>query len=115
MDLYTVKKEDLKFTTNFNLQACRLDYVYALVNYFTVEFTECHKHIGLSTAPESPYTHWNQTIFFLDKYLNVKKNEEVFGSFAMSPNEHNNREMNITIQLKSNKNVVIETNKYRMY
>jgi hypothetical protein len=38
------------------------DFVYmqALVTFFNVEFTHCHKRVGFSTAPEAPYTHWKQ-------------------------------------------------------
>jgi hypothetical protein len=32
----------------------------ALVTFFNVEFTHCHKRVGFSTAPEAPYTHWKQ-------------------------------------------------------
>jgi hypothetical protein len=35
-------------------------YVQALVTFFNVEFTHCHKRVGFSTAPEAPYTHWKQ-------------------------------------------------------
>lgn len=116
VDLYTVKKEDLTFTAPFNLQVRRQDYVHALVTYFTVEFTKCHKRIGFSTAPESPYTHWKQTVFYLDNYLTVKRNDEVFGTFSMSPNERNTRDMDfvIDIQFKNDVNDVTESNKYRM-
>ncbi|VVC37975.1 Protein arginine N-methyltransferase,S-adenosyl-L-methionine-dependent methyltransferase [Cinara cedri] len=116
VDLYTVKKEDLTFTSPFNLQVRRQDYVHALVTYFTVEFTKCHKRIGFSTAPESPYTHWKQTVFYLDNYLTVKRNDEVYGTFSMSPNERNTRDMDfvIDIEFKNDVNDVTESNKYRM-
>ena len=51
----------------------RNDYVHALVCFFNMEFTHCHKRIGFSTSPESPYTHWKQTVFYFDDYLTVKK------------------------------------------
>jgi len=116
VDLYTVKKEDLTFTSPFNLQVRRQDYVHALVTYFTVEFTKCHKRIGFSTAPESPYTHWKQTVFYLDNYLTVKRNDEIYGTFSMSPNERNTRDMDfvIDIEFKNDVNDVTESNKYRM-
>lgn len=116
VDLYTVKKEDLTFTSPFNLQVRRQDYVHALVTYFTVEFTKCHKRIGFSTAPESPYTHWKQTVFYLDNYLTVKRNDEIYGTFSMSPNERNTRDMDfvIDVEFKNDVNDVTESNKYRM-
>lgn len=50
MDIYTVKVEDLTFTSPFCLQVKRNDYVHALVAYFNIEFTRCHKRTGFSTS-----------------------------------------------------------------
>ena len=41
-------------------------------------------------GPESPYTHWKQTVFYLDDYLTVKTGEEIFGTIGMKPNVKNN-------------------------
>ncbi|KPP59849.1 Protein arginine N-methyltransferase 8-B-like, partial [Scleropages formosus] len=49
VDIYTVKTEDLSFTSAFCLQIQRNDYVHALVTYFNIEFTKCHKKTGFST------------------------------------------------------------------
>ncbi|XP_050548912.1 protein arginine N-methyltransferase 1 [Daktulosphaira vitifoliae] len=116
VDLYTVKKEDLTFTAPFNLQVRRQDYIHAFVTYFTIEFSKCHKRIGFSTAPEAPYTHWKQTVFYLDNYLTVKRNDEVYGTFSMSPNERNTRDLDfvIDVDFKNDVNDVTESNKYRM-
>lgn len=50
VDIYTVKPEDLSFTSAFCLQIQRNDYVHALVTYFNIEFTKCHKKTGFSTG-----------------------------------------------------------------
>ena len=39
--------------------------VQALVTFFNIEFTHCHKRVGFSTAPEAPYTHWKQVTITL--------------------------------------------------
>ena len=44
----------------------------------------------LAADPHSRYTHWKQTIFYLDDYITVKKGEEVTGTFHLKPNERNN-------------------------
>ena len=42
----------------------------ALVTFFQIEFSKCHQRVGFSTAPEAPYTHWKQTVFYLEvKYI----------------------------------------------
>lgn len=50
VDIYTVKPEDLSFTSAFCLQIQRNDYIHALVTYFHIEFTKCHKKTGFSTG-----------------------------------------------------------------
>lgn len=50
VDLYTVKPEDLTFSSNFQLQVKRDDYIQAFVTYFNIEFTKCHKRTGFSTC-----------------------------------------------------------------
>ncbi|XP_048862518.1 protein arginine N-methyltransferase 8-B isoform X9 [Brienomyrus brachyistius] len=89
VDIYTVKADDLSFTSAFCLQIQRNDYVHALVTYFNIEFTKCHKKTGFSTAPDAPYTHWKQTVFYLEEYLTVRRGEEIIGSIAVKPNEKN--------------------------
>ncbi|XP_053112278.1 protein arginine N-methyltransferase 8 isoform X4 [Hemicordylus capensis] len=50
VDIYTVKQEELAFTSAFCLQIQRNDYIHALVTYFNIEFTKCHKKMGFSTG-----------------------------------------------------------------
>ncbi|KFM79421.1 protein arginine N-methyltransferase 1-like isoform X1 [Stegodyphus dumicola] len=99
VDLYTVKVTDLKFSSPFHLQVKRDDYIQAFVTFFNVEFTKCHKRTGFSTAPEAPYTHWKQTVFYFDDYLTVRKGEEVYGVFKMCPNEKNKRDLDFSIEI----------------
>ncbi|XP_060135011.1 protein arginine N-methyltransferase 8 isoform X4 [Zootoca vivipara] len=99
VDIYTVKTEDLVFTSAFCLQIQRNDYVHALVTYFNIEFTKCHKKIGFSTGPDAPYTHWKQTVFYLEDYLTVRRGEELYGSISIKPNENNVRDLDFTVDL----------------
>lgn len=116
IDLYTVTKEDLAFSSTFSLMTRRNDYVQALVTYFTVEFTKCHKKMGFSTSPDSPYTHWKQTVFYLDQHITAKKNEQILGEFSMQPNEKNNRDLDFVIKVAFHGECseVDENNHYRM-
>ncbi|KRT83604.1 methyltransferase [Oryctes borbonicus] len=116
VDLYTVQKADLEFSAPFHLQVRRNDYVQALVTFFNVEFTKCHKRVGFSTAPEAPYTHWKQTVFYFEDYMTVKKNEEIYGTFEMKPNPRNNRDLDFVIEIdfKGELGEVHEMNRYRM-
>ncbi|XP_017855945.1 PREDICTED: protein arginine N-methyltransferase 1-B isoform X2 [Drosophila arizonae] len=116
VDLYTVQKSDLNFSSKFNLTIKRNDFVQALVTYFNIEFTKCHKRLGFSTSPDSTYTHWKQTVFYLDDHITAKKNEEINGTFQMKPNERNNRDLDfvIDINFKGELSEIQESNTYRM-
>ncbi|XP_077400407.1 protein arginine N-methyltransferase 8-B isoform X2 [Vanacampus margaritifer] len=54
VDIYTVKPDELTFTSAFCLQVQRNDYVHALVTYFTIDFSKCHKKTGFSTGEARP-------------------------------------------------------------
>ena len=50
-----------------------------------------HIYLSLSClAPESNYTHWKQTVFYLKEYLTVNRDEEIHGIMAIKPNKKNN-------------------------
>lgn len=100
VDMYTIRVEDLSFSAPFQLTCKRNDYVHALVTFFNINFSCCHKYVGFSTGPdERRYTHWKQTVFYLDsgdgdECLTVKKNEEIRGILSISPNSRNNVSLN---------------------
>merc|ERR1711993_199019 len=116
IDIQTCTKDDIPFESPFNLQIKRNDYAQALVTFFNIEFTKCHKRVGFSTAPEAPYTHWKQTVFYLDEYITAKKGEEIFGMFKMKPNTRNKRDLDfeIDIDFRGELCQLNEKNTYRM-
>jgi hypothetical protein len=77
IDMHTVKVEDLTFASPFRITFNRDDYCHALVAYFDVEFSCCHKPLKISTGPHNEYTHWKQTVFYLKDVLTVKAGEEL--------------------------------------
>ncbi|KAJ1374167.1 Protein arginine N-methyltransferase 1 [Parelaphostrongylus tenuis] len=117
IDLYTVKVEDLTWTSEFTLRCARNDYVQALVTFFTVEFSKCHKRTGFSTGPDVQYTHWKQTVFYLMDALTVKKGEEINGSFSVTPNARNERDLDFEIKVDFRGDVceLSEDNVYTMH
>lgn len=99
LDILTCKKEDLDFKNPFNLKAHRNDYIHGLVTYFECAFTQVHKPIGFSTAPFARYTHWKQTIFYLQETLTICDGETIEGEFACRPNSNNKRDLDIILSL----------------
>lgn len=100
VDIYTVKKEDLDFSGDFELQITRSDYIHALVAYFTVDFTETHTKIRLATGPQSPNTHWKQTVFYLNEPFVGNKNDVLKGSISCKRNDKNPRDLDIQLDCR---------------
>uniref|UniRef100_A0A3Q2SW01 type I protein arginine methyltransferase n=1 Tax=Fundulus heteroclitus TaxID=8078 RepID=A0A3Q2SW01_FUNHE len=55
-------------------------------------------HAGVD-AINASYTHWKQTVFYLEDYLTVRRGEEIVGSITMKPNEKNIRDLDFTFEL----------------
>lgn len=97
VDLYTVTKEELDFSSTFKVKINREDYCHALVAYFSVEFSKSHTKIGFSTGPKQQYTHWKQTVFYLDEPVACNSGEEVVGKIAVKRNAKNPRDLDISL------------------
>ena len=99
LDILTCTKKDLNFTATFKLQCQRNDYVHGLVSFFECAFTQIHKPIGFSTSPLARYTHWKQTILYLEEPLTVCAGETITGQLKCKPNKKNRRDLDIELQL----------------
>lgn len=102
LDLYTCTTADLAFRVPYALKARRSDFVHAIIAWFDIEFTACHKPIRFSTGPHTKYTHWKQTVFYLQDVLTVEEGEEIVGELENKPSEKNHRDLDITISYKLN-------------
>ncbi|KAJ6252260.1 arginine methyltransferase 1-related [Anaeramoeba flamelloides] len=100
IDLNTITVEDLSFNVPFELTSKYTDNINAFVTYFTYTFDDCDEIVFVSTSPNSPETHWKQSIFYLQKPFRVQKLETITGNFLMKPNENNERDFDITIDYK---------------
>ena len=100
LDLYTVTPADLAFEQPFTLSCRRNDFIHALIAWFDIEFTACHKPIRFSTGPHTKYTHWKQTVFYLREVLTVQEGEQIVGALKNKPNDKNKRDLDITIGYK---------------
>ena len=72
----------------------------ALVLWFDVDFGHSHKPTGFSTGPQYPYTHWKQTVFYLNSVLTVKKGERMEGTITCKKNAKNPRDQDFEITFK---------------
>lgn len=100
LDLYTCTTADLAFERAFKLTAKRDDFIHALVSWFDIDFTACHKPIRFSTGPHTKYTHWKQTVFYLKDVLTVREEEDVDVKLDVKPNAKNRRDLDVQIAYK---------------
>lgn len=107
IDLNTVTTADLAFEAPFKLDVRRNDFIHALIAWFDIDFTACHKPIRFSTGPHTKYTHWKQTVFYLREVLTVEQGEQIHGVLSNKPNEKNKRDLDIKIaySLEANESV----------
>lgn len=102
MDISKMSSGDASFTAPFKLVAQRNDYIHALVAYFDVSFTMCHKLLGFSTGPKSRATHWKQTVLYLEDVLTICEGETITGTMSVSPNKKNPRDIDIKLSYSLN-------------
>lgn len=52
------------------------------------------------SGPRDEYTHWKQTVFYLDQELVANKNESISGTIAVQRNPKNPRDLDIKLSTK---------------
>eukprot|EP00918_Siedleckia_nematoides_P055867 GHVU01121892.1.p1 GENE.GHVU01121892.1~~GHVU01121892.1.p1 ORF type:complete len:368 (+),score=78.43 GHVU01121892.1:117-1220(+) len=102
LDLNTCKKEDLDFASNFSLEMRRNDFLHAFIAWFDVRFNACHKPICFSTGPQHNYTHWKQSVFYMDDVIVGNKGDTLRGAIAVKKSKNNHRELDIKISCNLN-------------
>ena len=100
IDLYTVTVEELAFSAPYELHVQRPDFIHAIIAWFDIDFTACHKPIKFSTGPHARYTHWKQTVFYLREVLTVEAGEVVTGTLTSRRNDKKPRDLDIQLKYK---------------
>ncbi|KAL9653153.1 hypothetical protein ABK040_006369 [Willaertia magna] len=104
INIFDIKPEELKsvkrdfsFTSKYN------EYCHAFVGWFDCVFAKGpHKPVKFSTGPFEEGTHWKQTVFYLEKDLPLKVDDEVKGTIQISQNKKNHRDLDIVLQYQVN-------------
>jgi len=97
LDLMTMKKDDVEFSSFYSLKMNYSDKMHALVSWFDVSFSKVKNKVVLSTGPYKQYTHWKQSIFYIDRPLSFTKGDTLYGSICSRRDRTNFRELNIKI------------------
>jgi protein arginine N-methyltransferase 1 len=111
LDLQTVQVSDSTLKSlPFQLAANRDDTVHAFLAWFDYEFTAGLEPVRVSTGPFSPPTHWKQTVFYLEKPVEMRKGDALTGEVSF---EQYQRDLNVRFSYEyesSSANGVNETN-----
>ncbi|KAI3986353.1 hypothetical protein MKX01_002198 [Papaver californicum] len=62
---------------------------------------KCNEALVLSTAPEEPPTHWQQTLLYFYEPIDVKQDQVIEGSITMSQSKENARFLNLHLEYSS--------------
>lgn len=104
IDINTIKLEELAYFKKFTLKANRNDLVHGLVAWFDIWFpySDIKNQVYFSTGPHANYTHWKQTVFYLDDVIDANKGDSIEMTLANRPNATNPRELDVEISWKFN-------------
>ena len=99
LDLKYVDAEDVKtISGRFQFEMQKNAILHGFVCWFDVEF-EGALDVTLSTGPETPETHWQQTVMFLPDALMVNKSDTLACSMSLMQDEANPRRYDICIEV----------------
>ena len=97
INLYNVKKEDLDFSSGYEIEFIRDDTFNCLVCWFEVEFSKLDNKVTLKTGPFDEATHWKQTVFYIENDVKVEKGEKLKGSICVVKDKSNFRFIDVKI------------------
>lgn len=98
LDLYTCTQKDLSFVSSFHLKMKKKDYIHALVLWFDIIFSACHKPECFTTGPYGALTHWKQIVLYTDDVITAEKGETLKGMFALRKSEKNCRHVEMKLR-----------------
>lgn len=109
IDLYTIKLEDLNFSSEFKFKVIKDMKINCLVSWFDVFFSRKLKNeVKFSTGPFNFMTHWKQTVFYLPSEVMSTINDDIKGDICVSKSNFNFRELDIGLSLSLRRNELFE-------
>lgn len=102
-----MKSFDCKKVTAEEARNCNFDFKFSsmivasingFVSWFDVLFEGTNTTLRLSTSPESPTTHWRQTLLYVSQPTELVQDQLVTGNIQYAPNQENKRCIDITLK-----------------
>jgi protein arginine N-methyltransferase 1 len=114
IDLYTVTKKDLDFSSSYELTFLRNDTCHGIMAWFDIYFDKVPNKVEFTTGPYDKATHWKQVVFYTDYDLYVERGEVLKGSIAVRKSNFNFRELDVKFSFHINGNHV-QRDWYQLY
>lgn len=99
IDLTKVRTEELDFVAPYRLTVNRKDFLHALCVWFDTSFEACSPKVVLSTAPGQSYTHWKQSVLYIEDVLVANEGDTVSGLIAVRKSLANPRDLDVKLSL----------------
>jgi protein arginine N-methyltransferase 6 len=100
LKLNSVNSSQLEHVTNsFSMECFGDTSLHGFVTWFNVSFPD---DSALSTSPYHPSTHWQQSVIYFDKPLNVKLGDNIKGNITITPNRNYQRFLNVVVSYSHN-------------
>ena len=111
LDLSTMENMYNNFRQNFSIQITKAGIASGLVSWFDAELIE---GVVLDTSPQSPKTHWEQTMFRFQKPFEVRHDAIVNVRIDVKQQFENHRGLDITFEIQTNPWVQGFKHRYKM-
>lgn len=99
-DLHKVTTSCVNFSSPFKLKIKKTGSLTAILGYFDI-FFDLDNPVHFSTGPNSPPTHWKQTVFYLSEPISVTKGEVLTGKLVCRRHVKDSRGLIITIHIEN--------------
>uniref|UniRef100_A0A8C4F6T5 Protein arginine N-methyltransferase 3 n=1 Tax=Dicentrarchus labrax TaxID=13489 RepID=A0A8C4F6T5_DICLA len=104
IDCNKVCLSELEFASEFCLKITNsTDCTVTLVFHVFFSFHVLSRQVMFSTGPQVTKTHWNQTVFLLDRPVSVQAGEELRGKITVRKNKKDPRSLLVTFDLRDRK------------
>ena len=97
IDLVNMKPGEVNFSSFYKLKMNYTDKIHAVVVWFDTTFSNLENPVVLTTSPMKKSTHWKQTVLYLERPIEVRKGDTLYGSIAVRQDKVNFRELNIKV------------------
>eukprot|EP00128_Syssomonas_multiformis_P004636 Colp12_sorted_trinity150504_noHs@31719 len=98
IDITTTSVPDLAFVQPFHVLVTQDSECEALLVYFDIMFEAgCSEPVYFGTGPQHKYTHWKQTVLYLQTPVMLKKGDSIDGTISVKPNAENHRAIDIDL------------------